>query len=47
MTQDDVTALPGVPQKRALSTVIMELQRTFSMVKENGKGIEYSQFMMV
>jgi len=32
--QDDATALPGMPQKRAESSVTMELLRKISMVKE-------------
>jgi len=32
--QDDATALPGMPQKRASSAATMELLGKFSMVKE-------------
>jgi len=32
--QDDVTALPGMPQKRAESALTMELLGKISMVKE-------------
>jgi len=31
--QDDATALPGMPQKRALSAIILELLWKISMIK--------------